>query len=155
MVSALKVSVLSEMRWTRRRAERHSSSSCSWNGSRFSLHRCVSIAQRSSMVLTHRIVPVKRAGSWVSRPCNKRELHQYCGYFEIKESTILDRRSCKPILVMSIPSRVMVPSLGSVKRSKDMARVDFPEPVRPNRPTFSLALREKEMPRMTAGRSGA
>ena len=36
-----------------------------------------------------------------------------------------------------------------------MANVDLPLPVRPSRPTRSFALREKDIPRKTAGRSGA
>jgi len=36
-----------------------------------------------------------------------------------------------------------------------MAIVDFPEPVRPSRPTRSFALRLNEIPCRTVGRSGA
>ena len=41
------------------------------------------------------------------------------------------------------------------KRNMLMASVDFPLPVRPTKPTRSLALRENETPRRTEGRSGA
>ena len=41
------------------------------------------------------------------------------------------------------------------KRNMLIASVDFPLPVRPTKPTRSLALSENETPRRTEGRSGA
>ena len=41
------------------------------------------------------------------------------------------------------------------KRNMLIASVDFPLPVRPTKPTRSLALRENETPRRIEGRSGA
>ena len=49
----------------------------------------------------------------------------------------LDRRSCKPILLMLIPSMTIAPSAGSINRNKDSAIDDFPAPVRPTIPNYT------------------
>lgn len=49
----------------------------------------------------------------------------------------LDRKSCRPILEMSILSMTILPMLRSKIRKRAMARVDLPAPVRPTTPTYN------------------
>ena len=53
-----------------------------------------------------------------------------CGMIDI-----LERRSCSPIVLMSIPSIKILPS-GSVSRKRAAIMVDFPAPLRPKIPIF-------------------
>lgn len=46
---------------------------------------------------------------------------------------IRERRSVNPIVEMSIPSTAIDPEVASTKRKKLRARVDFPQPVGPER----------------------
>ena len=52
------------------------------------------------------------------------------------------RRSSRPIFAMSIPSMSILPlhALFSTSRNIAAARLDFPDPVLPKRPTFSWAI---------------
>lgn len=52
-----------------------------------------------------------------------------CGMMVIRE-----RRSCSPILIISMPSISMLPPAGSMMRNKDNAIDDLPAPVRPTMP---------------------
>ena len=90
-----------------------------------------------------------------------------------QKRTMRERRSCNPIVEMSMPSITMFPEVGSTyvarvrsvqekmnqeirtNRSMLIASVDFPLPVRPKRPTRSLALSWKDTPCRTGGSSGA
>ena len=51
---------------------------------------------------------------------------------------ILDLRSCRPILEMSIPSITMDPLAASIIRNSARVRDVFPAPVRPTIPTWEL-----------------
>jgi len=64
-------------------------------------------------------------------------------------------RSSRPIDVMSMPSKMILPAVGSTKRNKDSARVDLPDPVRPTMPIFSDGLVSKDTPLRTGSNSGA
>ena len=48
----------------------------------------------------------------------------------------LDLRSCKPSLVTSSPSIVMVPDAGSKRRNTEYVKDDFPAPVLPTIPIY-------------------
>lgn len=52
--------------------------------------------------------------------------------------TAVDSHMCNPIFVTSTPSMMMVPEAGSMMRNRESSRDDFPEPVRPTIPIFSL-----------------
>ncbi len=51
-----------------------------------------------------------------------------------------------PAVVMSSPSKLMDPDVGSMRRSTQRAVVDFPQPDSPTRANVSPASRSKEMP---------
>lgn len=59
---------------------------------------------------------------------------------------IFERRSCKPIAFVSMPSMVIWPS-GSVSRNSDPINDDFPAPVRPTMPIYiwEVTSRQKEV----------
>jgi len=48
-------------------------------------------------------------------------------------SNMLLARRCAGILVMSLPSSVMVPSVGSIRPANTLHNVDFPAPFAPTR----------------------
>lgn len=48
---------------------------------------------------------------------------------------IRDRRVCKPIDDMSIPSNIILPPAASIILNKPNVKEDFPAPVRPTIPT--------------------
>ncbi len=47
----------------------------------------------------------------------------------VKQRTILERKSCRPIFDISIPSMTMRPLAGSTNRRRLIANVDFPLPI--------------------------
>jgi len=59
-----------------------------------------------------------------------------------------------PTLNLPMPSIVIRPLVASTKRKKLSAKVDFPHPVEPTIPIFSLGETEKLIPCSTSGRSG-
>jgi hypothetical protein len=63
-------------------------------------------------------------------------------------------KSSTPIEVISMPSKMIFPDVGSVNRSRLIASVDLPLPVRPISPIFSPA-RISNDPLKTVGKSGA
>ena len=67
---------------------------------------------------------------------------------------ILALRSFNPIFRTSTPSIMILP-LGSARRNKAATRLDFPAPVRPTIPTFSLGSVLNERLRSTSFSSGA
>ena len=88
-----------------------------------------------------------------------------------KRRTILERKSCRPIFDISIPSMTMRPLAGSTNRRRLIANVDLPlpkqasirrderfalrSPVLPSNPTRSPPFKVNDTSWRTAGRSGA
>lgn len=106
--------------------------------SRWTLRRAVKISSsvyrlNGSRLL--RMVPVKRVGS--------------CG------TMVRDcRKSFSPTSPMSMPSIIILPPCDSRARHNASASDDFPAPVRPTTPTFSLPLMVKLTFLRTGGKSG-
>jgi len=67
----------------------------------------------------------------------------------------LDLKSWRPILEISTPSIIMLPSLGSTIRKMACMRVDFPLPVLPTTPTLFLPGNVQVMFFKTDGRCSA
>lgn len=54
---------------------------------------------------------------------------------------ILLRKSVRPIVEMSMPSMMILPSVASTNRKNESASVLFPEPVLPNTPIYAELVR--------------
>jgi hypothetical protein len=62
-----------------------------------------------------------------------------------------ERRSCKPIVVMSIESIIIFPPVGSTRRNSAPIKVVFPLPVRPTIPILSPPWKLQVIPCNTRG----
>merc|ERR1719234_2557741 len=63
-------------------------------------------------------------------------------------------RSCRPMVVISLPSMGTLPLVGSIILNSARLRLDFPAPVLPTMPTFSLSETSKLKFSRTQGSSG-
>ena len=67
---------------------------------------------------------------------------------------IFERRRCRPSVLTSTPSMRTTPLSGSTMRNSAVNRLDFPEPVRPQMPSFSPPSATKDRSFRTSGRPG-